>query len=400
MKMDQAFFHEIVWRRFVRMPYGHVLDYAGKDGENLYPTAEECARGVPNPRSWGLPIENGAFFTGLYVYTLLEKYRRTKCERTAAEIKILMDGLWLLQDVARVEGFIARGVGEDGVSHYPMGAECQNFPWILAAFAYYNSDLCSDREAVRARLLRVLLALRGYGWDIPCDDEGVFYPMNWAGSAAWRPVTMLLFCARVIYELTGEACDLAAFEQLAEECPDGCVFTRKEILAQGYAQDMITSFGNQTWICTYTHLAVRELLSLDPKRAEFYRECLYQNGVVALANAKSIQRYDRAVGGFGLDWRVLNDQWESYGGDTEKGTAISSRQFAYWHQHIVPHRNMEHGVLGNALFAAWVAATCEDVRIARRALEIMRAGCADIDWDEVHLSYAFVAESALIFGEE
>ena len=37
-------------------------------------TAEECEKAVPNPLGWWTPIENGAFFTGLYVYALMEKY--------------------------------------------------------------------------------------------------------------------------------------------------------------------------------------------------------------------------------------------------------------------------------------------------------------------------------------
>ena len=45
-------FHEIVWNRFVRLPFGHVLDYAGKNGEAYYPTAEECEKSIPDPRSW------------------------------------------------------------------------------------------------------------------------------------------------------------------------------------------------------------------------------------------------------------------------------------------------------------------------------------------------------------
>ena len=98
--MDQSFFHEIVWSRFIRFPYGHLLDYAGENGEAIYPTKDECEKSMPNPRSWGLPIENGAFFTGLYVYALLEEYRKHRSPKTAEEIDILIKGLYLLQDVA------------------------------------------------------------------------------------------------------------------------------------------------------------------------------------------------------------------------------------------------------------------------------------------------------------
>jgi len=395
--MDQSFFHEIVWSRFIRFPYGHLLDYAGENGEAIYPTKDECEKSMPNPRSWGLPIENGAFFTGLYVYALLEEYRKHRSPKTAGEIDILIKGLYLLQDVAKVDGFIARGVGEDGRSHYPMGAECQNFPWILALCAYYKSDFCKDRQSVKERLLKVLLALRRYEWKIPCDDEGVFYQSGWMNANSWRSVVMLLFCTRMIYELTGDQKALEDFEELMDAVPKGSVFKRSEIVSQGYSHDMITSFGNQTWICLYTHLAVRELIALDPDREAVYKLCLYNNGVTALKNVNSITKYDNKSGGFDINWRSLNPLWEDYENDTSKGTAIAQRQFRYWHEKLVPHRRMEHSILGNALFAAWAAVTCGDERIEKRAIEILKEEAEKIDWDSVHLSYAFVAESALIF---
>lgn len=395
--MDLNFFHDIVWRRYVRMPYGHILDYAGKNGEAIYPTKEECDRAIPNPRSWGLPIENGAFFTGLYAYALLEKYKYDGCEKSTDEIKVLMDGLFLLQDVAKVDGFIARGVGVDGVSHYPMGAECQVIPWVLAMYAYYKSSFCKNRENVKMRIMRVLSAFRNSSWRIPCDEEGVFYNSSWLKSKNYRGVGMLLFFARLMYELSGAESDLQYFEKLADEIPERSVFTRAEILSHGCANEMLMSFGNQMWICTYVHLAMREMMDLDSSRRELYEKGLYHNGVVALENTYSIIKYQNAIGGFNIDWRNLNELWEDYEKNTTKGTEIAQKQFSFWHKHNVPRRNMEHAVLGNALFSAWVAITSGDERIASRAADVLRSEVEKIDWDEYHLSYAFVVESALIF---
>ena len=196
--------------------------------------------------------------------------------------------------------------------------------------------------------------------------------------------------------MTQDKKDFEYFESLLNSKPENCVFTRAEIISQGYSHDMITSFGNQTWICAYTHFAVKELYELDYD--EVYRLCLYNDGVTALKNAESIVQYDNEADGFDLNWRPLNDLWEDYENDTKKGTDIATRQFAYWHSNIVPHRSMEHHILGNALFAVWVAVTCADKRIADSALKIFKDNCANIDWDNLHLSYAFVAESALIFG--
>ena len=65
--------HKQVWSRFVRMPYGHLLDYADKNGQTVIPTAAECRGSVPNALAWGVSIENGGFFSGLYLYGLCEK---------------------------------------------------------------------------------------------------------------------------------------------------------------------------------------------------------------------------------------------------------------------------------------------------------------------------------------
>ncbi len=329
---------------------------------------------------------------------MIEKYNRTKCKKTAEEIGILIKGLSLLQDVATVDGFIARGVADDGVGHYPMSAECQIFPWILAMNAYYRSELCADRDEIKNRLLRVLLALRENDFKIPHDKKGAFYPGGWLNGNAWRPVTMLVYSARLIYELTKDENDLLRFRTLMSAVPQNSVFSREEILSQGSCHEMLTSFGNQTWICLYAHLAIRELLWLDPDRSEIYQRGLYMNGVTALKNLPSIKKYDNVRGGFGIDWRPLCALWEDSGPNFERGTEIAQRQFAYWHEHIVPHRNMEHSVLGNALFAMWTAVTCEDERIVKQAVKEMEERIPLVDWAGLRISYAFVAESALIFA--
>ena len=58
---------------------------------------------------------------------------------------------------------------------------------------------------------------------------------------------------------------------------------------------------------------------------------------------------------------------------------------------------MEHAVLGIAVFAAWVAVTCEEKRISEAAAKKLSENLAFVDWDNLHLSYAFAAESALLF---
>ena len=208
--------HDLVWSRFVRMPYGHILDYVGDDGEVIYPTAEWARRGIPNGMGWWTPIENGGFFTGLYAYSLIKEYDKYPSQKSKDEINILINGLFTLQDVARNEGFIARGVADDGVSHYPISSDDQLLPWVLAVWAYYNSNACVDKMGTRSRLLRLLLALKRSNFVLPTDwDEASYDATGLASHSGWRSVTMLLFISRVLAEMSGDEEDLRAFENIA-----------------------------------------------------------------------------------------------------------------------------------------------------------------------------------------
>ena len=40
--------HELVWRRYIRMPYAHLLDAADEHGNAHIPTAEEIKQHAPS----------------------------------------------------------------------------------------------------------------------------------------------------------------------------------------------------------------------------------------------------------------------------------------------------------------------------------------------------------------
>ena len=394
--MTAEFFHRQVWDRFIRMPYGHLLDYVDVDGKVYIPTKEECEKAIPNPLGWWTPIENGAFFGGIYLCALLKKYKDAPDGQTEKEIEILVNGLFLLQDVGSVGGFIARGVADDGRAHYPFSSEDQFTPWVLGLYSYYNSSLCRDREGVKQRLLRALFAVKGNGWNIPCDVEGLYY-CRWGKSTAWRGVTKLLFCARVIYELTGDRGDLDYYENLAEEYPEGSIFSRREIVSHGYSHDLVAFLGTkQNWICACAHLGLGELARLDEKNREFFVAGLKSNGITACKIIDDIKKYDNKQGGFDVNWRRLNPMWEDYGKDVTKGLSIAMKQNGYWLGEVVPHRKMEHEVLGNALFSALIAITCGDEKISALAKSKLCDAVGHVDWEGLHLSYAFVVECGMI----
>ena len=60
-------------KRFLS-PQGFLYDYADGNGEVELPTPDECLANFPNVFGWWTPIENGGFFTGLYLVGLCEEY--------------------------------------------------------------------------------------------------------------------------------------------------------------------------------------------------------------------------------------------------------------------------------------------------------------------------------------
>jgi len=155
--------HKIVWERFIRMPYGHLLDAADLNGDCFIPTAQECQNCIPNIMSYATAIADCAFFGGLYVYGLCEKYDRAPDAQTKKEIHILVDGLLLLCDIGKVDGFIARGVADDGITHYPTTTEDQVGPWLLGLWRTMHSSVADEalQEKIRPRLVRTLRGISG-----------------------------------------------------------------------------------------------------------------------------------------------------------------------------------------------------------------------------------------------
>lgn len=397
--------HQEVFRRFIRMPYGHFLDYADDDGHAVIPTAEECRNIVPNMPGWWTPIENGAFFGGLYLRALIKRYEEIGCwlkekERLAKDILIIERGLESLQDIGVRDGFIARGVADDGISHYPSSSEDQVVPWIMGMVAFMNSDLCQDKGTVRERLLRTLNGLRKENWSIPCDYEDLtIYSNGWGNSTDFRGVCKYLYCTRLLAELTEVPEDLRTFEDLRDGKPADCIYTRKEIVAHGFAHDMVRSTGLiQFWIDVCAHLALIDLAAWDPALAGYYDAGRKANGVTALTFTDDIAAYDNARGDFDPDWHKMLDEWMPFNGSLPENIAMALRQNKIWMAQVVPHRRMEHDILGNALFAAWIALTSGDRAIMDEACRKLDLYLPDVQFGTLHNCYAFAMESCLIYA--
>ena len=397
MKNISEMLHEIVWKRYIRFPFGHLLDYAEPDGSTIFPTKEQCEADFPNPMGWWTPSENGSFFTGLYLAALTEKYKLCLSEKTADEINLLIEGLFLNQDISEVDGFIARGVANDGISHYKLSSEDQVGPWVYGLWCAYFCDAVSEdvKSEIAVHIEHELEGLYKNGFDIPCEWKG----HNWGSfiHADFRGCAKLLGCVMAAYTVTGKKKWLDLYEKLAEEKPDG-IFTRAEICRNGLAPDMVKNNGLiQFWIHACAHLFVKMLVSCDKKREQLYREGLRNNGVTAVKFLDGYKDYLSVKGkAFDTDWTKISHLYRKPENPTD-GMNIALEQNRYWMKEIVPERHAEHNMLGNMLFASVICATSENESVKVYAEKKINEAIKAIDWQSLNLSYAFVAESVLYY---
>ena len=391
--------HEIVFQRYVRMPYGHLLDAADENGEAVIPTAEECKAFLPSGLGWTTPIADCAMFGGLYVFALLELYSVSPSASLQKELHLLMDGLFLLSDVAEIDGFIARGVSDDGVTHYPISSDDQVGPWILALW----KALCSNafdtaaKDRIRSYLVRTISGLIRQDWAFPNEPvlDGTYHGSFLHGG--WRDCARFLLAAAVARELG--LLSASQFEDYATAVPEGSLHTRREIVSHGCAQDMVRDpVLQQFWITVCSHLSVCELIALDPNGKAGYEQAVALNAVTASRFAQDTATYTPdAFPAYDHDWRKILpklNRCHTYAELLKEGRRANDL-----YKEICPLRMHERKTLGQVLFSAWVAIASGDRAVAEHTYATLCTFLSGVDWSRVGQSYAFAAEAAMIAYE-
>ena len=386
--------HSLVWKRYIRMPYGHFVDSADLEGNAVIPTAEECRNYIPSILAWSTPIANGAMFGGLYLYALCEKYAQAPDASLKNEMAILIRGLLQLCDVSEVDGFIARGVADDGVTHYPCSSNDQTGPWILGLYKAMHSDATDAemKEEIRGRLYRTLNGFYQNDWQ---------FRNEWAGTALgtykscdFRNCAKFLFAAAVAREL-GIVSD-AEFSAYASEIPPKGIAARREILSKGFSHEMLyTPVLKQFWITVCAHLSLCELCSLDPEGAMQYKQGIALDAYTSKFFVREFDKYEPdKFPPFDHDWRKILP--ELHPGESYEEILAEGRRANDLYGNLCPVRYHERETLGQALFSAWIAIVSEDRAVAEYAYGALCECIRKTDWDRVGQCYAFVAESALI----
>ena len=104
-------------KRFIHKTTGLLLNYDISDGPEALPTPQEVYSGKPSHMSWNTPVEDGSYFSGLYLCALSDN-RITQIipEAKSAALRIAK-GLISLSENDGAEGFVARNyIGNEKAS--------------------------------------------------------------------------------------------------------------------------------------------------------------------------------------------------------------------------------------------------------------------------------------------
>ncbi len=394
MKINEL--HDHIRKRYTRpdeksaSPAGYLLDYADKNGHTLIPTPEECEKSFPNPLGWGVSIENGAFFGGLYLFGLCEKYEISPDEELRQEMILIANGLLKLCDIGKTDGFIARGVADDFFSHYPYSSEDQFGPWLLGLWKLSHSAACDEnlRGEIKKRLIRSINGVRNAGWRIPTEVSEITRG-SYAG-ADFRGAANLVFTAAVGVEL--RLLDKTEFLSLVNGHPRGSIYSRVEIISHGFAPDMIRDTGLiQFWIDACAQICLSELMKLDDCRKDYYLSGLRADAFAVSGFFDEYKKLPEPRRKIDFDWRKIREIADP---SPENEISEAGRQCGYFFGVISPGMGDEKKFLGQAVFADLIAIAGGDEKTSQTAFAKLSALIGETDWENIGYNLAFAVVTA------
>jgi hypothetical protein len=389
LRESAARIHQVVWSRMIDSDTGVLFDYTDLDGKVEIPTPEECLAGKPNALGWWTPIENGAFFNGLYIDALCSKWQRESLPETKAEIRKLVSGLLLLQQIGTRPGFIARGVSTDGVTHHPIGSDDQTFPWFYGLWKYLASGIpdAAEKAAITARMDLVARAVKELDWRMPCEAPYTIRG-NWA-AAEFNLAVRIVFVNRIMLELTGDEFWLQSLDEVSRfTFTNG--LTRIEVIAKGDTEMQI----HQTWTHSMSVAGLKEMLRLetDADRRQQYRAGLSRTGQIAAPFIGEYAKFQPDFdAGFSGDWRVMNTIYRPQP-TVDDAVTLAMEQVKIMNAES-PQSQQEKRYMMWPLFAAWIVLLSEDEALIDRKLPVIKTALMHYRWEKLHHSAFFVGEN-------
>ena len=373
---------------------------------------DECAESKPNALGWWTPVENGAFFGGLYLDALCNRWRATKSDDAARKARAVAAGLMKLGQVGRTPGFIARGFADDGKSHWLASSSDQTFPWFYGMWRYGKSGLpdAAERARVVSLMERVALGLEANGWKMPCDREGFGHFGHWTGGFAGTRGTLsgaepqfdaaarLLFVLRALHDLTGGERWLSLYREHLHGKPSASEKTRLEICAAGVAYVAPSEpprypESPPIWTSASSQAGLRGLWEMETDadtRAQLQRG-LDANAVSAARFIGMFRDYDNDNAlAFDIHWRALNTAWRPQAKIAE-AVKLATEQYRIWNKQS-PRRVVEANAMRDPLFAAWIVALSGNADLLAKSRAEITAALAHYRWDRLHTCLFFMAE--------
>lgn len=309
LAIEQA--NKELWEKFIDK-YGIINDFVGER-----PTPYDCLLSRPNAFGWWTPIEDGSFFTGLYLAAACERAKFTDSDIDKDKARILAQGLLKMASISDVPGFIARGVSTDGRTHFPIGSNDQTIPWFYGLYSYLKTDIPSaeERVIIEKKLVEVVDAVRRSDWKFP--SAGMFtgdFRDNLLHDR-FLEVPCYLFLLRATYELTGENSWLEWYKNALLEYPEGATKTRAEICATGIVYDraMWGERRDYLWIYVVKQASLVELARMeeDASIKANFQKGIENNRAYVMEFVKQYSEFDNNdTKKFGnVNWRECYPTW-------------------------------------------------------------------------------------------
>jgi hypothetical protein len=388
--------HAEIWRRFVDR-HGIMIDFTDLDGSVSLPTHEECRAGKPNALGWWSPIENGAMFNGLYMDAAVNRWRHTKLKEDAINARILVEGLMWLANMSEVKGFVGRGVGTDGHSHYPMGSNDQTLPWFLGLWRYLETPLpievatADERKAIVEKLLETAEVIVKLNWAMPAEP-----PFNRRGSFAgfdFDSAPRLLFVCKMMHALTGDAKWDAMYRAALYERGGPEKATRLEACERGMVFHYAKYHSWTSCTCVGALRALWEMEKDEAVRAAFARG-LQASADLAFKSLPMAQQFDNADRShFEMDWRAsMLPLWKPQRTETEAQDLahVQLKEF----MKTSPRRGKETEFVREPTSAAWIVTLAPDANILKQRAAAVERVIAHYDYTKLYYCTFFWVESA------
>ncbi|MFI4910110.1 MAG: hypothetical protein ACIAQZ_00440 [Sedimentisphaeraceae bacterium JB056] len=379
-----------IWHRFMASDFV-MYDYVGLNDEIILPTPKECQENIPNALAWWTPIENGAFFNGVYLIGKCDSYLHQPDETLKDEISKLVLGLYKLQDVCNTPGVIARGIGSDGSCHYPASSNDQNIPWILGLWRYLATDIPTptQRQECSQRLIRHIRAIQGASWIFPGETPefnrgSLLYDEGLEGSLSSVHFAII---TRILAELVPDEIQLH-YNILNEKLSNGR--TRLDIIAAGHNE-----FKHwHGWFTATSQYAVQQLLHYEEN--ESIREKYLQRlRFTAHTAAETIKQYKLYALGqerqFTPDWRIMLQDWAPQS-TSNQAAEVAMKEVKIWNN-ACPAIKEDKNTMMASLTAAWIVMMSMDDKLIEENLPDIINAISHFDYDNIFYAAMFYAEN-------